>query len=34
MGKAANFGGIGNINSQQFPVLQLGTFMPQIGKGS
>ena len=32
MGKAANFGGIGNVNPQQFLVLQLGTFAPQIAK--
>ncbi len=32
MSKVANFGGIGNVNLQQFPVLQLGTFVPQIVK--
>ena len=32
MGKAAIFGGIGNIEVQQFPVLQLGTSALQIGK--
>ena len=32
MGKAAIFGGIGNIKPQQFPVLRLGTFAPRIGK--
>jgi hypothetical protein len=31
-GKAADFGGIGNINLQQFLVLLLGTFTPRIAK--
>ena len=34
MGNAANYGGIGNVNSQQFPVLWLGTFAPRIAKVS
>ena len=29
---AVNFGGIGNTNTRQFPVLQLGTFALRIGK--
>ena len=32
MGKATNLGGIGNVNSQLFAVLQLGTFAPRIAK--
>jgi hypothetical protein len=32
MTKAANFGGIGNVNALGVPVLWPGTFAPRIGK--